>query len=605
MCGFIVAIGEVNQEQVKKATNEIKYRGPDETKFFFDNENKVFIGHNRLAIMDPKYGKQPLLSDDKKIIVAYNGEIYNQFELRKDLIERKAKFKSKSSDTEVVLEGYKIWGEKLFSKIDGQFAIAIIDLKKNQLILGRDKFGEKPLYYYINKNKIIIGSELKIFKHFSGVNLKLNNSGLKKFFIYSFIPAPTTIYKNIFKLKHSENLRINLENRTVIKNSYYNPQILKNNKFDEKDFVEELDYLMEESVKSRLLSDDKIGVFLSGGLDSTLITSYAKEKINNLETYSISVKQKTFDEIKHAEKISKILNLKINSTYLDHDKFRKEFNKIIKLLDEPIGAPTLIPMYFLSKLTSQSVKSVLSGDGADEIFGGYENFNYIKIFRYINNLKLNKIISKTKNIFDILPISKNNLSIDFKLRRFCQGMEVNEKFQNTFFLSSLSLNNYQELFGEKLNFEEILDEIVDFDNQYKNLNFIDKNYLYFVNFYIPDLICARADRSGMLNSLEIRSPFLNPKILELMLSIPANRHDLIKGKKILKLLMKKKLNIDYFKIKKGGFTYPIQSWLNISQTNPAINMNKEKFLQMKLDHIDKKREYRNFFHCCKVVENFY
>ena len=167
MCGFIVAIGEVNQEQVKKATNEIKYRGPDETKFFFDNENKVFIGHNRLAIMDPKYGKQPLLSDDKKIIVAYNGEIYNQFELRKDLIERKAKFKSKSSDTEVVLEGYKIWGEKLFSKIDGQFAIAIIDLKKNQLILGRDKFGEKPLYYYKNKNKIIIGSELKIFKHFS------------------------------------------------------------------------------------------------------------------------------------------------------------------------------------------------------------------------------------------------------------------------------------------------------------------------------------------------------------------------------------------------------------------------------------------------------
>ena len=604
MCGFVVAIGDVDQEQLKKATNEIQYRGPDETNYFFNLEKKIFVGHNRLAIMDPENGKQPLVSKDKKIIVAYNGEIYNQFELRKNLIENKIKFTTKSSDTEVVLEGYRFWGEKLFHKIDGQFAIAIIDLEKNKLIISRDKFGEKPLFYYIDDKKIIVGSELKIFKHFSNINLKINEAGIKKYFIYSFIPAPTTIYKNIHKLKHSEYVKIDMDKKNVIKNIYYKPEIIKNHKYNDKNFVEELDFLMEQSVKLRLLSDEKIGVFLSGGLDSSLICSYAKKHIDNLEAYSISVKQETFDEIDQAKNISKFLNLKINFTNLDKNKFIQEFDKIIKLLDEPIGAPTLVPMYFLSQLTSQNVKSVLSGDGADEIFGGYENFNYLKIFKYLNTLKLNKLISKTRNIFNFLPISKDNLSIDFKLRRFCQGMDVNEKFQNTFFLSSLSLNNYQELFDEKLNFEEILDEVNNFHKEYSHANFIDKNYLYFVNFYIPDLICSRADKAGMLNSLEIRSPFLNPKILELMLSIPKNKYYLIKEKKILKLLAKKRLNIDFFKIKKGGFTYPIQSWLNTSQVNPVVNMNKKKFLQMRQDHQNKRGEYRNFFHCCKIIENF-
>mgnify|MGYP001268216329 CR=1 FL=1 len=605
MCGFVLSIGDVDQNEVRKATNEIRYRGPDDTNYFMDPDKKIYVGHNRLSIMDHEFGKQPLISSNREIIIAYNGEIYNQFELRKELEDRKVKFKSKSSDTEVVLKGYEFWGDKIFQKIDGQFAIVIIDLSKNILLLGRDKFGEKPLFYYIDNEKIIIGSELKIFKHFSNLNLRINETGVKKFFIYSFIPAPTTIYKNIFKVKHSEHIKIDLKRKNIVKNIYYKPKIIKNYSHKEKDFVEELDFLMEESVKSRLLSDDKIGVFLSGGLDSSLISSYAKKHINSVESYSISVQHQSFDEIDQAKNMSSLLDLKMFFTNLNEDKFKNEFDKIIKLLDEPIGAPTLIPMYFLSKLTSQRVKSVLSGDGADEIFGGYENFNFIKVFRYINFLKLNKMISKTKNIFDFLPISKNNLSIDFKLRRFCQGMEVDEKFQNTFFLSSLSLKNYQELFNEKFNFEELLNEVDDFNNSFPDANFIDRNYLYFINFYIPDLICARADKSGMLNSLEIRSPYLNPKILELMLSIPENKHYLIKGKRILKLLAQKKLNFDFFKVKKGGFTYPMQSWLNASQINPTTNMNKDKFFQMKLDHYNKKREYRNFFHCCKVIQNYY
>ena len=604
MCGFVVSLGEVNREQVKNATNEIRYRGPDDTNYFFDSEKKIFVGHNRLSIMDPKYGKQPIVSQDKQIIVAYNGEMYNQFELRKELENNQIVFESKSSDTEVVLKGYKFWGEKLFEKIDGQFAIVIIDLTKHILLISRDKFGEKPVFYYVDNNKIIIGSELKIFKHFKNVNIKINPISIKKYFIYSFIPAPQTIYKNIYKVKHSENIKINLKNFTINKEIYFKPKVVKNNKFKESEFLDELDSLMSESVKTRLLSDSKIGVFLSGGLDSSLISFYAKKENVNLESYSISVNEQSFDEIENAKKMSKHLDIKLHYTKLDQEKFALNFDKILRLLDEPIGAPTYIPMYFLSELASKNVKSVLSGDGADEIFGGYENFNYLKIFRYINMLKLNKIFSKAKNLVNLLPISKSNLSLDFKLRRFSQGMEVDEEFQNTFFLSSLSLEDHEELFNEKFDFEEIMNDVIQFDKETKNVNYTDKNYLYFVNFYIPDLICARADKAGMLNSLEIRSPFLNSKLLNLMLSIPENKSYLLKNKTLLKKLALKKFNYNFFNIKKGGFTYPMQKWLDTSDADLNKFMNKDKFLQMKTDHLNNNKEFRNFFHCNKVLNNF-
>ena len=604
MCGFVVSIGDIKESCLVRATKSIKYRGPDDTNYYIDKQKKIFVGHNRLEIMDPDFGKQPILSEDNKIILAYNGEIFNQYELREELIKKNVNFKSVSSDTEVVLKGYQIWGANLFKKLDGQFAITIIDLIKNKIILGRDKFGEKPLYYHVDKEKIIIGSELKIYKNFENINLSINETGLKKYFVYSFIPAPMTLYKNIYKVKHAQIVEINLTSKVISKNIYYKPLIKKNKNISDTELIENLDAIMEKSVKSRLLSDSKIGVFLSGGLDSSLISFYAKKHNPKLESFSISVKEKSFDEIDKAEQMSKILNIKLNKTHINHETFKQQFETIINKLDEPIGAPTYIPMYYLSKLTSNHVKSALSGDGADEIFGGYENFKYISIFKMINNLKMNKLFSKIDNLVKILPISKSNLSIDFKLRRFSQGMEVNEKFQNTFFLSPLAINDLKELFNEKIDLEEILEDITLFDKENEEANFIDKNYLYFVNFYIPDLISSRADKAGMLNSLEIRSPFLNSEILELMLSIPSRKVYLVKEKNILKKLIHKKFDSNFFNIKKGGFTYPIQKWLDVSEINHINIFNKKKFIKMKDNHLNNKREYRNFFHCCEVIKNF-
>lgn len=604
MCGYVIAIGNGSDliNSVRKSTEITSYRGPDETTFYNNLDEKIYIGFNRLSVMDPENGSQPLMNTDKNIIICFNGEIYNQFEIRNELKKNNIYFKTKSLDTEVILKGYLFYGEKIFTKLDGQFSISIIDLKKKKIILARDKFGEKPLYYFKDSNKIIVGSDLTIYKNFKDIDLSFDNKNIKKFFIYSSVPAPNTIFKNIYKVKHSEVVSINIPSKEIVKYNYFIPKILKDKNDSVDYYIDKIDSLLDKSVKSRLITDSKIGIFLSGGLDSSLISYYGNKYNNDLNFFSISVKEESFDEIHKAKKMARFFSKENNSIELNQNKFDSEYENILNLLDEPIGAPTFIPMYYLSRNASKHIKSVLSGDGADEIFGGYENFKYINLISHINNFRINKILGKFTKLINFLPISKKNLSNDFKIRRFTQGIVHDRKFQNTMFLSPLSLEDLNDLFNENILLDDLLDDVCDFEKKYANVDSFEKNYLYFVDFYIPDIICARADKASMLNSLEIRSPFLNPEILEFSLSLPKKMRYLLKDKLILRMLAQKKISKDFMKLKKGGFTFPIQKWLKISQNN--FKLNNLKYNHMVSNHINKKSEYRNFFHCNNALNNF-
>ena len=604
MCGYVIAIGNGSDliNSVRKSTEITSYRGPDETTFYNNLDEKIYIGFNRLSVMDPENGSQPLMNTDKDIIICFNGEIYNQFEIRNELKKNNIYFKTKSLDTEVILKGYLFYGEKIFTKLDGQFSISIIDLKKKKIILARDKFGEKPLYYFKDSNKIIVGSDLTIYKNFKDIDLTFDNKNIKKFFIYSSVPAPNTIFKNIYKVKHSEVVSINIPSKEIVKYNYFIPKILKDKNDSVDYYIDKLDSLLDKSVKSRLITDSKIGIFLSGGLDSSLISYYGNKYNNDLNFFSISVKEESFDEIHKAKKMARFFNKENNSIELNQNKFDSEYENILNLLDEPIGAPTFIPMYYLSRNASKHIKSVLSGDGADEIFGGYENFKYINLISHINNFRINKILGKFTKLINFLPISKKNLSNDFKIRRFAQGIIHDKKFQNTMFLSPISLSDLNDLFNENTSVDDLLEDVCNFEKKYENVDSFEKNYLYFVDFYIPDIICARADKASMLNSLEIRSPFLNPEILEFSLSLPKKMRYLLKDKLILRMLAQKKISKDFMKLKKGGFTFPIQKWLKISQNN--FKLNNLKYNHMVLNHINKKSEYRNFFHCNNALNNF-
>ena len=603
MCGFVISIGNFSELELKQATQSIVYRGPDDTNFYFNEQNKIKIGFNRLSIIDVNNGRQPFISEDGNCVIAYNGEIYNADVLRKELQQQSIKFKTRNSDTEVFLRGYQFWGTKIFNKIDGMFAVAIIDYKINKVIVARDKFGEKPVFYSRNKNGLLIGSELHIFKNFHDVDISFDSFSLKRYFIFGFVPAPNTIYKNIFKIKNSHYQEFDLKNfeqKDFKYNDFANTQNLK----VEGDPIDYLDELLKESVKSRLVTDQKIGLFLSGGIDSSLIATYAKELNQDIESYTVSVKGETFDEIKKAKNISSYLNIKNNSIDLDKNIFNNISDNILKKIDEPLGAPTFIPLYQVSKLASNKVKSVLSGDGGDEVFGGYEIFKYLKIFNLFKFFLNKKTSSLLELLLYFLPVSKKNLSLDFKIRRYIRGIQFSEIYRNTMFLSPISINELEEIFNEKININDFFLDLQIFDEENKNLNYFDKTLMYYIQYYLPDLVCARADRAGMLNSLEIRSPYLNPKILNFVLNRPnKEKADIFKTKKLLRDLLKRKLSKAHVDPTKTGFTFPIQSWLNIQEINNNKLLNVSKLQEMKQKHLNGETEYRNFFYSLKAFNN--
>jgi len=603
MCGFVISIGNFSETELRQATQSISHRGPDDTQFYFDNRFKIKIGFNRLSIIDIDNGRQPFRSEDGNYVIAYNGEIYNAADLRKQLELNSVKFKTKNSDTEVFLKGYQFWGKSIFKKVDGMFAVAIIDYNKKKIIIARDKFGEKPIYYSRQKNGLLIGSELHIYQHFKDTNISLDYFSLKRYFIFSYVPAPNTIYKNIFKVKNSYYHEFNLTNFEQQKFRYNNFFEINNSKIKGEP-VDVLDDLLRESVKSRLVTDQKIGLFLSGGIDSALIACYAKQLNQDIESYTVSVKGETFDEIQKARNLSSYLNIKNHSVDLDKDKFANISDNILSKIDEPLGAPTFIPLYTVSKLASDNVKSVLSGDGGDEIFGGYEIFRYLKIFNLFKFFLNKKTSSLLELLLFFLPVSKKNLSLDFKIRRYIRGIKFPEAYRNTMFLSPISINELEEIFNEKIIIEDFFKDLQTFDEEHSKLNYFDKTLMYYVQYYLPDLVCARADRAGMLNSLEIRSPFLNPKILNFVLSRPSEeKADIFKAKKLLKNLLKRKLSNTYIDPKKTGFTFPIQSWLDVNKIQKLELLNSEKLFEMKKKHLNGKTEYRNFFYCLKALTN--
>lgn len=595
MCGYLLYVGELNnKKEFIKTSNTLKHRGPDLSKHHFDDVNNLNIGFHRLSIIDIKHGDQPFFSECKNVILLFNGEIYNSPELREILKKKNYNFKSQNSDTETILFSYLEWGEKLFLKLDGMFAITIVDLRKKFIICSRDIFGEKPLYYFIDDNRIIISSEIRVFKSFC--NLKVSENELMRYFILSHIPAPKTIYENVFKVENSSFLKINIEDKKIEKSYYYdfadNCVSFNSSKYS----LPEFDHILKDSISSRSISDVKIGNFLSGGIDSTLVNIYLKELEIDTTSYTIGIEGDSFDESDQAKKVSNFLNIKNKNLNLNKNNFIDILNKSHDMIDEPFFAPSFLPTFALSQFASKDVKVVLSGDGGDEIFGGYEIFKFAKLFQKINFLRSNHHFGK---IINFLPISDKNLSFEFKIRRFMRGFSVDNEIRNTFFLSSIDLKDLEDLFNKKVDIQNLLSDIYNFDTKYKDIDPYNKMILYYLKYYLPDLVASRADRAGMYNSIEIRSPFLSKKILEYYFKLSNNyKNNIFSTKIILKNLIKKKSK-NNIKTQKTGLTFPMQSWIDINKINPTgakyFNLNQKKINLMAMNHKNKKSEYRNFF----------
>ena len=389
MCGIIGFVSPKGEKEkiIKKMTDRLIHRGPDEEGFYIDKD--IALGHRRLSIIDLDNGKQPI--SNKKFVVIFNGEIYNYMELKAELIANNYKFET-DSDTEVLLHGYEEWGNNLPKKLRGMFAFAIWDKKNKTLFCARDNFGIKPLYYYKNEDVFMFASEIKAFLEHPQFEKVLNKDLINLYLSFSFTPTNETFFKGVFCLEPGHTL--------ILKNNKINIEQYYEINFGERetnfnDVVEEISKTMKSSVEYHKISDVEVGAFLSSGIDSSYIVSLAKPD----KTYTIGYNLPKYSEIRYTKKLAEMLGIKNISKKVSQKEYMDSVEKILYQMDEPCADPSTIALYLVSKLASNDVKVIMSGEGADEFFGGYNTYReaidynaYNKIPYFIRHL-LSKIFS--------------------------------------------------------------------------------------------------------------------------------------------------------------------------------------------------------------------
>jgi asparagine synthase (glutamine-hydrolysing) len=512
MCGiFGIVAGQtpIDKEKVLNSLNLLAHRGPDQYNFFLDHQ--IFLGHRRLSILDlSENGRQPMISDDQQIIITVNGEIYNFQELRENL---RAKYHFKSnSDSEIILHGYREWGlNGLLERIDGMFAFVLFDVALNKIYLVRDRVGIKPLYYSYHNNTFCWSSELKSIKDYFR-DLTIDKTSYYDFYTYLYIPAPKTAYKNVYKLEPGCYLEYNISTSNYKTNRYWILPIHEK-KWNIKDASERLRELMVESVHEQLISDVPIGFFLSGGIDSSVVVAEASAYLKKLNTYTIGFDNKS-DESKYAKIVSD--NFKTNHTvkYYD-DQYIDLVKKMPSWYDEPFGDTSALPSYLVSKLAVTGSTVVLTGDGGDELFGGYSRyFIFKKIIskkkykvKWLKNLMI--LISNSGIPFLAGLIYKINITkcldpIEIYVKLMQGLLREEKKVLRTEFEIP---NDYDDYWYFRKYYDERLPTL-------KRLQYLD------FNTYLPDDILTKVDRVSMQSSLEARVPFLSKNMIEFAFSLP-------------------------------------------------------------------------------------
>lgn len=611
MCGLtgFISTKDINEnfalETLGKMVSSIKHRGPDKDDIWIDKEKKLFFGHTRLSIMDlSSSGDQPMLSRNKKNILVFNGEIINHLQV-KEKINSYLKQKNidekwiGTSDTEILLKSLEYFGvSKTLKIIDGMFAFVYWDDQNKKLYLSRDRVGEKPLYYSFFENFFIYGSELKSIKAFQGIKCEISPSSRDLFFKYGYIPSPQTIYKRIFKINPGTFFEVSIKNNIFVNKSftYWKPDSYEN-KTNKGEIITDLNELITNSVKKNLIADVPVGSFLSGGVDSSLISSIAsKVSSKKMDTYTIGFENKEMDESIFAKKIATHLKTNHNEIIVTEKDVMNLIPSLGEIYDEPFSDNSSIPSIILSKFAKMGVKSCLSGDGGDELFGGYR--------RYYNTININKMISNPL----INPIFK-------KIIGFKSTENLENKFYSKFDFRLMKLLNYTNYTNTNMLYEKVIsfsnifkfedNETVNFDlkkinissNQFKKvmLDFDLKNYL-------PDNNLTKMDRASMKSGLEVRSPFLSKEIIDYVLKIDLNLRINKNKKFLITEILKKYIPKSLFVRPKKGFSIPLQSWLNDELNNWATDLlSKENLILIGIFNIEevintwKNKKKRNFY----------
>ena len=614
MCGLTGAINiDIEDNQLNSILAKLNHRGPDDKGYFFskNNNSSIFFVHNRLEILDISNGKQPMISNDGRYSLVYNGEIYNFTELRKKLENLGYKFITDHSDTEVLIHGFIEWGKKLPEFLNGMWSFAIYDKKKNNLFLSRDRFGEKPLFYFFNGSKFIFSSELSGITQFKKIDFNLNILNLKKYCAHGYFPLTTTPYNNIFKLAAGHNLLLDISSMKMSVEKYWDYSIEPDYSISENEWKEKIFSLLEKSVKQRLVADAPVGVFLSGGLDSSIIAYLAqKNSKNKLNTFAINFKEKSFDESKYSNYFSKKINSSHHQQLINPNNIESICSEYFSKIDEPISDSSLISYYLLCKFSQKKIKVALGGDAADELFAGYDTFKAIKYIKIMKILKLSEKNPLIKFFISKMSSKNSNMNLKFKLDRLIRYDEKNLETAHVKWLSPMTKEEIKEIFEEKTSDEELYSEAINLWQTNNYNNNIDKSLEFYTKIFLQDQILVKTDRLSMMHGLEVRSPFLDKDLVDTIRKIPSKlKLNKSIGKYILKKTFEDKLGKSFVNRKKMGFTAPLSKWFmknsDTQKLKSKLLKNKQEIYDLKLkEHRLNIRENRIYLWNIMNLDNF-
>jgi asparagine synthase (glutamine-hydrolysing) len=567
MCGICGFSGKGTVEDLRAMSATLAHRGPDDAGELVDPGARVFLGHRRLSIIDIAGGHQPMASEDGAVQVIFNGEIYNHLELRRELAAAGHRFATDHSDTEVLVHGYEEWGEGLVARLNGMFAFAIYDRANGRLLLARDRFGEKPLFYATLGDTFLFASELSALRRHPGFDATLDRRGLQKFFAHGFLPAPNTVYRHASKLPAGALLTYDLRSRQAKVTRYYRFRVEPDGTMlrrDEREVAAELRHLLCEAVSRRLMSDVPLGVFLSGGIDSSAVLAFAAEAAGpgRIASFSIGFRERSYDESRWARMMAAAAGSVHHEEILGINDAQELMKDVLVRLDEPLGDASILPTFLLSRFARRHVKVALGGDGGDELFAGYDPFVALRpaeLYRQAIPPVFHRFF---RRLAQGLPVSARNMSLDFKLRRTLAGLSFPPELWNPVWLGPLEPEALSDLFSEPIDPEELYSEALALWRDSEADNLVDRTLEFYTNFYLPDDILTKVDRASMMVSLEVRSPFLDNDVTAFARRLP-HQLKMRRGQRkfLLKLALRDVLPSAVVQRPKKGFGIPFAAWL--------------------------------------------
>lgn len=570
MCGiygYLSSKRSIDPRILRSMGDTLRHRGPDDEGEMIgeDGDLCVGFGHQRLSIIDlSPAGRQPMSNEDGSIWITYNGEIYNFVALREELERKGHRFKS-SSDTEVVIHLYEELGIRCLEKMNGMFAFALWDRHKKTLILARDRIGKKPLHYALSNEGIVFASELKALLTHPGVSREIDLQSLNRYLTYEYVPAPDSIFKSIKKLEPGHYLLYRQGATEMVQ--YWDVPLTDSpmGYKTEAEYVEDLRERLANAVKSRLVADVPVGLFLSGGVDSSLIAALAMRANPKLECFSIGFDEPSFDESRYAREVARALNAPHQLMIFSTREMLDTIHRLPDILDEPLADASILPTYLLSKFASQKVKVALSGDGGDELFAGYPTYQAHKLITYYDSLPA-FLKSALRAMASHLPVSHNNISTEFKIKQFLKGAGVASEIRFFIWMGAFTDAEKKGLLSDEVKSElrshNTYEDIFNYISKSKLTKDMERILYLSMKLYLQDDLLVKVDRTSMANSLEVRCPLLDYEFVEFACSLPMfYKLNGLKTKYLFKKAAMGLLPSSIINRPKKGFGIPISRWL--------------------------------------------